>query len=74
MIGLIVIPLIFLQQLAQQLGENAVVQSTEYDLVERGNMITMTLRASCTEQISTVVELTDGEIQAARAAGEEVES
>lgn len=62
-----------MQQLTQQLGENATVQSTEYELVERGNMITMTLRASCTEQISTVVELTDGEIQAARAVREEVE-
>ena len=63
-----------LRQLTQQLGKDAAVQSTEYELEERGNMITMTLRASCTEQISTAVEMTDGEIQAARAAREEVES
>lgn len=64
---------VLLQQLTQRLGENAAVQSTEYELAERGNMITMTLRALCTEQIGTVVELTDGEIQAAHAAREEVE-
>ncbi|MGI6013853.1 MAG: sporulation protein YqfD [Oscillospiraceae bacterium] len=63
-----------LQQLEQQIGENAVVHSTEYETVERGNMITMTLRAECTEQISTAVEMTDGEIRTARAVREEVET
>lgn len=62
-----------LQQLEQQIGEDGVVHSTEYEMEERGNMITMTLRAECTEKISTAVAMTEGEIQAARAVREEVE-